>query len=317
MSVISRRNTILKNKKLKLFLLFLALSSLFWFLSKLAKEYSSTKILKLNFVSAPKDKIIYDANTKEIELVIKGSGFDLFGLSFVRKAKIDLSKLKQKNRNEASITSQDFKASLQEQLGSTIEIVNVSPNVLVFKIGTLNSKKIPVKPNVKISYQSGYYLTEEIKITPKTILVTGEQKVLDTINVITTSELVLKDVNSNFEKKMPIIKVKNSSVSYDASKVKIIGKVEKITEGHIELPITIINNKGVHVKTFTEKITAKYKVSLKNYDKVIASDFKIVCDYSETKKDSLDYLIPKLKKQSIYVTDIVLSPNKIEYLILK
>ena len=305
-----------KDKKVKLFLIFLLLSFFFWFLAKLSKEYTTTIPFQTVYVNAPKDKDIFTDDSQTIAITLKSSGFDLLKNAFKKDIKIDLSQVKEV-QNKAEIDLNEIAPKLQEQLGNRVQILNITPEKLYFDFGKLATKKVKVIPNISLHYKSGYYLTEPLRVKPDSITISGPKDILDTIQVVNTEEIALKDVHKNFTNKLKLKTIPNKKIKLNTNKITVSGLVEKNTEGEIELPIFIINTNGVNVKTFEKSVKAKYKVSLKNYDKVKAKDFTIVCDFSKTKKDSLDYLIPEIKKQSDFVSEVEISPKRIEYLILK
>jgi len=305
-----------KDKKVKLFLIFLLLSFFFWFLSKLSKEYTTSVKLNVHFIHQPKDKKIFVDNNKNLIITLKSSGFDLLKNTFKKDIDVDLSTAKFTNQ-KAIINLKDQTTKFQEQLGNHIQIINLQPETMQFDYGKLNSKNVKVLPNISLNYKSGYYLTSPIKIKPDSITISGPKDIIDTIQNIYTEKLELKDLQDDFSRDLKIVKQQNKNIKYNTNQVNITGIVEKNTEGEIALPIHIINTNGENIKTFENQIKAKYKVSLKNYDKVKASDFYIVCDYNKTKKDHLDYLVPEIQKKSSLVSEVELSPKRIEFLILK
>ena len=305
-----------KDKKVRLFFIFLLLSFFFWFLSKLSKEYTTTIPFQTTFTHQPKDKNIFTNDQQTISITLKSTGFDLLKNTFKKSVSIDLSNSKNKN-GKAIINLKEQFPKIQEQFGNRVQIIRIEPEILEFDYGKLNTKKVKVIPNLSLNYKSGYYLSEPLKIKPDSIVISGPKEIIDTIQYISTNKIILNDLQSDFEKELIPVKPKNKNIKYNLEQIKVFGKVEKNTEGEITLPIHIIGTNGTNVKTFENQVTAKYKVSLNNYDKVKASDFRIICDYGKTKKDSLDYLIPEIQKKSEFVTEVEITPKRIEYLILK
>ncbi|HFS68048.1 MAG TPA: YbbR-like domain-containing protein [Flavobacteriia bacterium] len=305
-----------KDKKVKLFLFFLVLSFFFWFLSKLSKEYTTNIQLKSHFIHQPKDKKIFTDDNQIIYLSIQGTGYSLLKNTFKKTINIDLSHAKFQ-KNEAIIILSEQLNKIQKQLGDAIQIIKIQPEKLSFEYGKLNSKKVKITPAISLNYQSGYYLSKPINIKPDSIVISGPKDIIDTIQNLTTKKLALTDLKEDFSKEVQINKIPNKNIKYSTNTIKISGTVEKNTEGEITLPFQIINTNGINVKTFEKNVKAKYKVSLKNYDKVKASDFRIICDFTKTMNDSLDYLIPEINKKSNLVSDVKIIPEKIEFLILK
>jgi hypothetical protein len=159
-------------------------------------------------------------------------------------------------------------------------------------------------------------LSEKIITDPEFITITGPKKYIDSILKVESKEVSIDGLSKNFNKTIPLKKANN--IKYSTDNVKIIGKVEKFTEGKLKLDFDLINvNDSIKVSTFIKKITITYKVSLKNFDKVFEKDFKIVCDYAKTQKEGLSYLLPEFIVKSSLVSDLNMNPTQIEYLIKK
>lgn len=303
-----------------MFLFFLTLSSLFWVVTKLSKEYTHTVLFKAIYTNLAKDKIVQSEPTKNLIITLKTSGFGLFNYSIKKKKiKIDIQNLLRKNNDLFYYLPNDNIASFQDQISSDVSIVSILPDTLFFNFGSLNSKKVKIKPNFKLHFKTGYNLVKKIQITPEFITISGPEKQLNSITTITTGELALKNISKNFKKIIPIIlPEKSKNINFSHSEIVVEAKVDKFTEGTIKLPYQLINvpNKA-NISAFIDEVTISYRVSLANFDKIQASDFKIICDFSKTQQGNLNYLIPTFEKQSSLVLDAKILPEKIEFLIKK
>lgn len=300
-----------------MFAVFLALSILFWFLSKLSKEYTNTIKFRPNYINTDNDKILQKEPLNQIDLTLKTFGFNFLSYKLNKpKLDIDLSNLqKLKNGKYFCLTNRQL-SSLQSQISGEVSIVAISPDTIFFDFGLLKVKKVKVKPNLKLNFKKGFYLTSEIVTEPEFITITGPKKKIDSIKEVITDEIIFDAVFKNFNKKIPLKMVNN--VKYSDEKVKIIGEIEKFTEGKLSLNFDVINiNDSIKINTFVKKINITYKVSLNNFDKVFEKDFKIICDFLKTKKQGLNYLLPEVVKTSPFVSDLKINPTKIEYLIKK
>lgn len=70
------------NRKLRVFLLFLSLSFLFWMLIKLSKNYISDVEFNLVYTDVPKNKLIQNKPDSKIILTINTIGFKLLKYNF-------------------------------------------------------------------------------------------------------------------------------------------------------------------------------------------------------------------------------------------
>ena len=93
--------------------------------------------------------------------------------------------------------------------------------------------------------------------------------------------------------------------------------VTKFTEAEIELPIEFENlPKRYSIKTFPDKVTIKYNVSLENYEKIKPADFRAVVDYSKVSKGSKKLKV-ELKKSAAAISSTKRNPEKVVCIIRK
>ncbi len=306
-----------KNRKLQMFLVFLGLSLFFWTLTKLSKEYTHQVVFNTNYTDLTNDKIIQNKPLSEITTVLKTSGFNLLGYNMkTTDLSINLQQLQRKDEVFYYLTNNHL-SDLQSQLSSDQEIVKIHPDTLFFDFGILKSKEVLIKPQLKINYKSGYNLINDIGVSPNKVTISGPDKVVDSIAVIETKLLELNEVTSDFEKDVQL-EIPNylKKVHFSTTKVTLNGKVEKFTQGDVIVNVNIVNvPDSLKLSTFSKKVKLSYKVSLANFGKVQASNFEVICDYSKTQKDSLSYLIPELKNKPNLVSDIVIIPSKLDFLI--
>jgi len=308
-----------KNKKTQVFLIFLGLSTIFWAISKLSKEYTHTVEVKINYTNLTSDKELQNKPVDYLELVLKTSGFNLLGYTvYNKKIDIDLSKTQKKKGRYFYIINNNL-SSLQAQLALDETILRAYPDTLFFDFGKLSSKKIDIIPHLNIKYKSGYSLVGNLDIKPQKVLINGTEEQIKNITSISTKELSLKNVVEDFEYKIQLDIPKDyDKIYFSIKEIKIKGIVEKFTEASLEIPFQLINvPKEYNIKTFVNKIKLTYKVSLANYDKIQKADFKIICDFNNVKDAKTPFLIPEILNKPNLVSNIKMSPNKIEFLIKK
>ena len=94
------------------------------------------------------------------------------------------------------------------------------------------------------------------------------------------------------------------------------GKIEKFTEGILNVPFKIINvPNGITINTLNKKVQVSYIVGLSSFNKIDENSFQIECDYRMSASNSLGYQIPKVVRKSSEVKSYKLSPNEINFLI--
>jgi hypothetical protein len=312
--------SIKNNRKIKVFLFFLVLSSIIWVLMRLSNTFISPVVFKVEYTDLPKDKMVQKKPISEVELQIKAPGFMLLKYKF-KKRKI-LLKLKNiaKTKSNYYILPNKQIAFLNSQFSNEIEIMSVLRDTIYIEIGNSISKKVPIIPNLEIQYKAGYNLVEKLVLIPDSVTVSGSKKLIDSIAGITTSPLKLNDVFEDIAVDL-ILKspYKSEQIKMSAIKVKVNGKVDKFTEGTFKIPVTIINVPfGVTITTFPKEIEVIYQAGLSNFSKITQNDVTVVFDYKQYENDSLiTYLTPIITKKSDFVYALKINPPQLEFLIQK
>ncbi len=211
------------------------------------------------------------------------------------------------------------KNKIQRQLRSGIEIQEISLDTIYLELGSLISKKVPLIPNLEIDYHIGYDLLDAEVIRPDSILISGPEAYVDQIDEIHLELLKLDDVKSDFSQKVKILRPENSNNLKVASEFATIsGRVEKFTEGVFEIPYKVLNlPEGVDVTSLHKTVKVYFVVGLSDFNKIDKNFFQVVCDYTLSKENNLDYLVPKVIVKPAFIKSFKVVPNKIDFLIQK
>jgi hypothetical protein len=305
------------NFKLKTFLIFLFLSTLFWVLIKLSKTYTSDVIFNVDYKNLPIEKVVQNDPVNEIEASIESTGFDLLRYKLKHNNIIfDLSKLAYKKGNDYYYLPNNNILELRKQLNVETEIKRFSLDTIHFKLGFNKKKKIPVILDSEIHFKLGYNFVESLSIFPDSVVVVGPEVQLDTINSIKTKKINLIDVSSKIEKEVLLDVSNYKHIVFSEDKIQLNAEVDKFTEGSLKVPFKINNlPDNYQITTFPSEVNVVYKVALSNFNKITPDDFEIICDYNEALKNNVSHLIPKFKHKSILITSAKITPNKIEFLI--
>ena len=308
------------NKMYSSFILFFLLSVVFWFMTKLSKEYEGTIKYPVVYNNLPDNKLLQENPLDFIEVYVKASGFKLISTKVSpNKLKIDASNIYYKSLTDYYLLVFQQKLAIQKQMTAGVEIDHFIKDSIAFNLGLLKAKTIPVNLKSDLTFADGYELKEAINISPDSILIKGPESILDTISFVSTALFQKKQLNSSIKEIISIEKFsKESNIRTQQEKIEISAVVEEFTEGEIEVPVTIINPpKNNSINTFPKLVKITYKVALSNFNKITSSAFLIECDYNISKVNNLPYLIPKLVESSSLVRNIRITPLKIDFIINK
>lgn len=286
----------------------------------MSKEYISIVSYAVDYDELPQNKLLEEKPQETLDLLIKATGFKLLSANIApKKINLKMHPLRKKGYNNYYFLPKNQQLDIQKQLASGLKIEEVLQDTIYLKIGTLATKKLPVKNTINMQFEAGYNLSEKLQIEPNFIQVSGSQSALKSLKEIEIVSIPLENINADFTKEVDLKLPKNSeNIRFSNKKVKLIGKVDKFTEGTFDLPFTVENlPASVEINTFPKTVKVTYKVGLKNFNKVTANSFIIVCDFKQAQENKLNYLLPKIKSKPKLVSSVKIEPNKIEYLIHK
>jgi len=305
-----------EKKRLRFFSLFVALSFLFWIITKLSNTYSSSVSFKVNFVDVP-DLIVLDQNLEAtVYADITDSGFDLLMYHYF-KSSIDVSlENADFTKGVAKIDLMDQKFMLQQQLFQNAIINIISPSDLTFSFGALKRKKIPVLPPSKMSFKPGYDRAGQWEITPDSIWIYGLSQKIDSLQSISIQPLLMDNIDNDISEQVKLTPL--DQIEYETEKVMIKASVKRFTEKSLEALINIKNlPDSLAIKLFPQSLKVTFLVLIDKAEGILPSDFSFFCDFKEAQSNDQNTLEILLKNEPKGVRNVRWSPKKVDYLIRK
>ncbi len=310
-----------RNKaSISIFLICLLISIFIWALIKMSKDYSSDITYKVNFYNPPANQIISKIGDSIVYLQIDSRGFDLFNRRYLKKSdelNIDLSKVTIHN-DRYTMGSYILSESILNQIRSQNEFPNyinrIYPDTLHLKLENTISKEVDIKLQLEITPKQQHYVYGEITTSAQKTILTGPSSVIDTVEFITTENLILRNIDSDQQLNLNLINpYVKQNVSLSVNAIELIIPIQQFTESSINIPIQVSQPSGQHIKLFPETINIKYMVALKDYDRINSDMFSANVNYD---LNSLNYQKVTLKQIPNFVKIISFSPETVEYLIL-
>lgn len=312
--------TLQNNRKTKVFIFFLVLTSIIWLLIELSKTYTSSAEFKITYKNLSSDKLVQVQPISRVEVAIRAPGFSLLKRKVkAQKISLSLNNLLKKGASYYILPNAQL-SNLNAQLTGDTEIIRILKDTIFIEIGTNITKKVPVIPNTDIQFKLGYNFTEKLQLNPDSIVISGPNKYIDSIKNITTTPFKINDVYENINTELSLIIPKNTkNVVLSTNKVQLTGVIDKFTEGSFKIPVSIINQpEGIEVNPFPKQIEVIYQAGLSNFNKINKNSFLIVFDYKQYENDTTThFLTPIIKQKSEYISTLKINPTHIEFLLQK
>lgn len=308
------------SKKLLTFSFFLVLSSVFWVLNALDKEYTTTVKFPIVFYNFPENKTLINNIHRKIDVKITAYGYDIIGkikstnkILKVNFKKFALTKNKKSDTNSYYILTGVFQKKINEILGANSKILNIYPDSLNFTLANITSRKVTIKPNIKLNLGKMFMQTDEVKVIPSEVKISGFKSQLDTIKYVETELLETANLSDSVNLSLKLKSIEGVKFSFENVKVSI--PVEKFTEKSVKAGVNILNlPDSLKMILFPKKVKIRFKVGLRIYNKITAADFKINVSYKNTNSKKMKISIVEMP-DNIKITAIF--PEYIDYIIEK
>ena len=302
-------------ERFKFFFLFVLLSFIFWFSTKLSNTYQIEQSYSIHWKNIPKG-IIIDNDSSELGLSITASGIEIL---WYRLFKNKINLVLNKNifiGKEAFVSIDNERFNIQQQLFDNTILNQITTSVIKITYARLGVKKVKITSDPILKFRAGYLSDSPLTISPDSLLVRGSQDVLDTLTIVKTVSFIMENVFESFQK---VIALENlTNLQFDIHEVNIKQEVSRYSEKQFILPIEIINiPKSVKVKLFPPTGTLKATMPLTLLNGFNARDFMLVVDYELILKNELTHLPIRLVKQPSQVKKVIWEPKTVNYLIRK
>jgi len=257
--------SILKRRKAKMFLMFLACSGLIWLINNLSESYIDNSTFILEYKNVPDSLMLLSASKNKVDVKVQASGFQFLGFNIKnKKIGIDLSTIKKAN-DTYFIAQEVYRKQIDKQLKS-MTLLEIDRDTLFFEFTRMGTKEVPVNPKVKIKPPQNYILDGELKIEPDTITIRGPKSIVDTIMRINTVSAEFPEITSNFAHEVELYKGPElENVTYSNNTVMVKGNVARFSEKVIEVPIKVINlPKGIQIRTFPDNVSVLCRAKIED-----------------------------------------------------
>ncbi len=309
----------IKKNQLPIFFFLLVLSSVFWVLIVLSKDYTTTVRYQATFVDLPKDKLLIDDKNVDLHLQVVAPGFTILANRLRYRKYIPLSvssfipKRKGNKWNYYWLGKQSI-SQLQDVLPTNMQLLNVQPNRIDVMLDEKAERVLPVQIKTDLSFKELFRQKEPIRLEPSTIVISGPKAVVEVFDYVSTETLILDNISSNSFGTIKIQPLNHSEINYSLTNINWELKVEEYTEGEIILPINVKNvPKGYDIKLFPDEVFINYLVSLDKFDLVKKDIFRTSVNFDYMKKR----LPIELDFQADFIENVRLKPEKVEYFLIK
>jgi len=304
-----------KSQRWHIFVFSLFFSFLLWVSVNLGGKYQSFINVKVEAVNLPEGKALLEPLPDELKIKFYGSGWQLASMFFNPNLKCELDLSLLKNKNVIPLKT-DFPRMVKMPVG--VQPIEIFPESLFVLLDNYVEKRVPIKPEIKVSCINGYGVVGDIEMSPASLKISGPQSVLANIEYWKTAFNEYKEVKERIATIIPLSDTLKGIVGLSNEMIGINIEVQMTAEQEYKnIPITLKDFPEGHSVTI---LPSRVDVLVRSgVDKLAAFDknrLKIIISYEQIQRDTLGFLVPDISiPKGLKV--IRITPNKFEYVIRK
>lgn len=308
------------NRNIVRFALFLFLSASLWFINTLRKSHIDEISYPIEFINIPEGKVVDSSITPQFKLKVKADGFTLARYYFssdLQPLTVDLSVvtgLVRRSSQGLCISGVALERYLNENVAKDVQVLSVEPDTLFLLFTDEGVKKVPVELQIDIKYQKQYNQSDQIIISPDSILISGPTSIINQINSIKSVPSTYRDIKDSIKFSTELI-IPLHVIAGNAY-CNVVVPVEPFTESKIKVPVRAVNlPSDLTVKFFPAEITIAYQVAVSKINTVTPSSFSVEADFKEFSAIAPpEKMRVRVERQPLYVKELIYSPLLIDYL---
>lgn len=313
------------NPRVFVFLFFLIIATIFWFLSALSKNYTTTVAYPLGYENFPEDKILVGELPEHLEVQLRGYGFTLLqikmgmGVEPLPFSVSDLSMVPKSGKtNNTYYYLTDFsRDKIARALPADVNVLKLKPDSIIFQFDEMASKTVPVdKDAFAFNYRRQFMQTGPVSIKPDSVKLWGAKSRLDTILSIAPAKKTFNDLHEPLNTDVDLQQL--ADIRVKPEKVHVELPVSEFTEKTLRIEVAVRNLPGdTNIKLFPDNVKVTFLVGLQQYSHVKTIDFRAVVDYEDMRSGISNKVRVHLTEKPEYIDNIRIYPEYLEYIIEK
>ncbi len=266
-----------------------------WAYTTLNNEYVTFVKVPLKVVM-PNNRAIENPIPQNLDIEVKGKGWDIFNLLFFNTSKeinLDLSK-QRIDKNDIEVGRQQILKSVR-YIGN-LETIDALPDNVEIRTGISGEYFVEVEPNVKVVPKQGFTLVEGPNVEPERIRIKGNNKVVSNIKTWKTEYSLINGVANKFRTKIQLQDTLESIVAKSRQSVYVYGKLEQVAERTFkDVPYTLINGKAESYDIMPKRFDVTVKGGITAISEIELSDIELRLDANDVYNTNSSTVLIKSK----------------------
>ena len=298
-----------------LFLIFVAISALFWVILALNDSAQDSFNVKISIVNCP-DSVTFISDVPEkMHVTVRDKGTTLWRNHY-RHPSINVNFEEYASKGMLRYSRNDILTSLKSAFGSSSQIISMSLDSITLDYTMSKGKRVPVVIRENVMAASGSVIEGVLRAKPSNVLVYGEQSVIDTIHKVVTDLITLKELTETTVVDVSLQKIKGARIM--PSVISVTVPVEPLVRKEALITITPVNvPTGESLLLFPSKVPVEYYVAMSRLGDDDDPNIELLVDYHDIKSMHNDKLRVSVVSYPERLQNLSLKNDSVEFTIVK
>lgn len=307
-----------KWKETMIFLFFVLLSLGLWYLQSLQQDYEIEIEIPIKYKNIPANMVLTENNPEIVVAKVRDKGTVLLNYSWLRTfapIEVNMKDAQPGENKSTTIPRRTIESSISKQLIASTSLLSFEPQTIQVEYSELKSKEIPVRLDIALTMKPGFQLADSMKIIPNKVVVFASNTILDSLVVLKTVRREIKDADKTKEITVQLQPIEGTRM--EPSEVKVIIPIEEFTEKRFLLPVICTDIPDNYVlRTFPASIEVTCNIPMSRFKDLTEDNFDIQLPFREFEENqSAGELLLRLTRKPDWVSDPILNPNMVEFII--
>lgn len=271
-----------KNSGLVITLCILA-SAILWFMFSMQETYTQFFDFPTTLENIPPDQALASLPPSTIRVQVEGQGVQLLRL-YYQPPTITL---------DATTSPIDLAIVVAKYTGS-VRMESVTPAWIELPLETKAARRIPIRPRVRITAETGYQVIGVPIVNPDSVTISGARSIIENLEFWPTKVMKIDNARALTRIRVPFKDTLAGLVDIDAIDTEYHVDILPFTEGARQIEIRVEDAPAGRDITFVPaSTTVTFQVPLPQFDRaLIADDFYASIPYEEIRTDTTGTVYP-------------------------
>ncbi len=282
-----------------------------WISVSLSAVFVTTVKVPIKFTDMPVNITVSNASINEVELQVKGRGWDLAKLIWGPEVDFDIS-IHSRIGHRKNDMNDLLKANAW--LTTAIQVLEITPSQIEYDVERIASKRVNLIKNFKLEFKPGYGPSSDVKIKPETVEIFGPSTILKGIDSIRTEYKEILNVSDNVKIDLQIEPLEGITMVLKTCTIEF--EVQKIVDKTFENIMVETRNvpASKELILYPGKIDVVLRGGINKLGRLTNDSIKVYVDFWSALREESGTIEPVIVVP-VFTTHVSTIPNKLEYII--